>query len=243
MNEKQTLPVLPLRGAVIFPGVTSPIGVGRPGTLRAIEAAAKKGDGLIFAVCQRDTAEEPAADQLYSMGVVARIGQIQRGLGGVQLLLRGERRANALHYASTEGYLSAEVASVAEIPPSNERDPAFAALYRELRERAMELGEKRGLPEEVLHNVLDDVTEPGPFSDIVAGYVELPADEKQSLLETLAVEERLRRILVHIQRQIGMLEAQEEIKSQVQEELGERQREMFLREQMKAIQKELGDDD
>ncbi len=232
-----------MRGSVIFPGVTSPIGVGRPGTLRAIESAVKNGDGLIFAVSQRDNAEEPAPEQLYSMGVIARIGQIQRGLGGVQLLLRGERRANALHYSAAESFLSAEVVPVSEIPPANEKDAAFAALYRELRERAMELGEKRGLPEEVLHNVMDDVTDPGQFADLVAGYVDLPAAEKQLLLETLPVEDRLRRILVHIQRQIGMLEAQADIKSQVQEELGERQREMFLREQMKAIQKELGDDD
>ncbi|MCC7323608.1 MAG: endopeptidase La, partial [Gemmatimonadaceae bacterium] len=108
---------------------------------------------------------------------------------------------------------------------------------------AQELGEKRGLPEEVVHQVLDSVDEPGRFADLVAGYIELPVPEKQGLLETLSVEERLRRVLVHVQRQIGMLEAQEEIKTQVQEELGERQREMFLREQLKAIQKELGDDD
>ena len=127
--------------------------------------------------------------------------------------------------------------------PLDEHDPAFEALHKEIRERAAELGERRGLPEEVVHQVLDSVTEPGKFADLVAGYIELPVAEKQGLLETLSVEERLRRVLVHVQRQIGMLEAQEEIKSQVQEELGERQREMYLREQMKAIQKELGDDD
>src|SRR5665811_470755 len=87
------------------------------------------------------------------------------------------------------------------------------------------------------------VTEPGKFADLVASYIELPVPEKQGLLETLNVEERLRRVLVHVQRQVGLLEAQEDIKSQVQEELGERQREMYLREQMKAIQKELGNDD
>ena len=107
----------------------------------------------------------------------------------------------------------------------------------------MELGERRGLPEEVLHQVLDSVTEPGQFADLVAGYIELPAEEKQRILETLDVEERLRRILIHVQRQIGMLAAQADIKSQVLEELGERQREMYLREQLKAIQKELGDGD
>jgi ATP-dependent Lon protease len=94
-----------------------------------------------------------------------------------------------------------------------------------------------------VHQVLDSVTDPGKFADLVAGYIELSVAEKQGLLETLSVEERLRRVLVHVQRQIGLLEAQEEIKSQVQEELGERQREMYLREQLKAIQKELGDDD
>ncbi|MEP6492566.1 MAG: endopeptidase La [bacterium] len=242
MATRQTLPVLPLRGTVIFPGLTAPIAAGRPGTLRAIEAALK-GERLVFAVAQRDNSDEPTPDILYSMGVIARIGQIQRGLGGVQLLLQGEQRATSLQYNTTEGYLSAVVMPVEEMKPINEADSTFVALHKELRERAAELGERRGLPEEVVHQVLDAVTDPGRFADLVAGYIELQPPEKQGLLETLSVEERLRRVLVHVQKQIGMLEMQEEIKSQVQEELGERQREMYLREQMKAIQKELGDDD
>jgi ATP-dependent Lon protease len=242
MSTRQTLPVLPLRGTVIFPGLTAPIAAGRPGTLRAIESALK-GDRLVFAVAQRDNSEEPSADILYSMGVIARIGQIQRGLGGVQLLLHGEQRATALQYTTTDGYLAAVVMATEEMSPLDDKDAAFEALHKEIRERAAELGERRGLPEEVVHQVLDSVTEPGKFADLVAGYIELSVAEKQGLLETLSVEERLRKVLVHVQRQISLLEAQEEIKSQVQEELGERQREMFLREQMKAIQKELGDDD
>jgi len=242
MAQRQTLPVLPLRGTVIFPGLTQPIAAGRPSTLRAIEAALK-GDRLVFAVAQRDNTEEPTADILYSMGVIARIGQIQRGLGGVQLLLQGEQRATALQYSTADGYLSAVTVPAEEMTPQTENDPAFTALQKETRERAAELGERRGLPEEVVHQVLDSVTEPGRFADLVAGYIELPVPEKQGLLETLSVEERLRRVLVHVQRQVGLLEAQEDIKSQVQEELGERQREMYLREQLKAIQKELGDDD
>jgi len=117
------------------------------------------------------------------------------------------------------------------------------ALYRETRQRAAELGQKSGLPEEVVKQVLEGVTDAGRFADLVAGYLEVKAPERQALLETLAVEERLRRVLVHIQRQIGVIDAQEEIKSQVQEELGERQREMLLREQLKAIRKELGEED
>jgi ATP-dependent Lon protease len=242
MAQRQTLPVLPLRGTVIFPGLTQPIAAGRPSTLRAIEAALK-GDRLVFAVAQRDNSEEPTADILYSMGVIARIGQIQRGLGGVQLLLQGEQRATALQYSTADGYLSAVIVPAEEMNPQTENDAAFTALQKETRERAAELGERRGLPEEVVHQVLDSVTEPGRFADLVAGYIDLPVPEKQGLLETLSVEERLRRVLVHVQRQVGLLEAQEDIKSQVQEELGERQREMYLREQLKAIQKELGDDD
>src|ERR671917_2730758 len=242
MAQRQTLPVLPLRGTVIFPGLTAPIAAGRPGTLRAIEAALKT-DRLVFAVAQRDNTDEPTPEILYSMGVIARIGQIQRGLGGVQLLLQGELRASSLQYSSSEGYLTAVTVPVEEMGPIDNADPAFEALHKEIRERAAELGERRGLPEEVVHQVLDSVTDPGRFADLVAGYIELSVPEKQGLLETLSVEERLRRVLVHVQRQIGLLEAQEDIKSQVQEELGERQREMYLREQMKAIQKELGDDD
>jgi ATP-dependent Lon protease len=222
--------------------LTAPIAAGRPGTLRAIEAALK-GDRLVFAVAQRDNTDEPTPDILYSMGVIARISQIQRGLGGVQLLLQGEQRATSLHYSTSDNYLSAVVMPVEEQNAINEQDAAFIALHKELRDRAAELGERRGLPEDVVHQVLDSVTEPGKFADLVAGYIELTPAEKQGLLETLSVEERLRRVLVHVQRQIGMLEMQEEIKSQVQEELGDRQREMYLREQMKAIQKELGEDD
>src|SRR5262245_36563502 len=111
MATNQNLPVLPLRGTVIYPGVTVPIGVGRPGNLRAVEAAVKEG-GRVFAVAQRDDADEPTPEKLYTLGVVARIGQVQRGLGGLQLLLRGEGRAQAHHYHSADGYLHAEVAPV-----------------------------------------------------------------------------------------------------------------------------------
>src|SRR5689334_19670026 len=130
MATRQTLPVLPLRGTVIFPGLTAPIAAGRPGTLRAIEAALK-GERLVFAVAQRDNTDEPTPDILYSMGVIARIGQIQRGLGGVQLLLQGEQRATALQYSTSEGYLTAVVMSTEEMTPLNDHDPAFEALHKE----------------------------------------------------------------------------------------------------------------
>jgi len=243
MSERLTLPVLPLREIVLFPGVSTPIGAGRPTTLRAIEAALKSESRLIFAVSQRDNVEHVTPAALYTTGTLAKISQIQRGLGGVQLLLHGEKRGAALHYLEIQGHLQAVVREVEDLPPLRPEDPAFVALHREARERAAELGQKAGLPEEVVRQVLEGVPEPGRLADLVAGYLEIEPAERQALLETLAVEDRLRRVLVHVQRQIGVLDAQEQIKSQVQEELGERQRELFLREQMKAIRKELGEGD
>jgi ATP-dependent Lon protease len=237
------LPVLPLREVVLFPGVTAPIGAGRPATLRAIEAALAQPDRLVFAVSQRQNVEAVNSEALYTIGTIARIGQLQRGLSGMQLLLHGERRGIAIHYTDKDGYLQAIVREAEEMLPINAEDPAFVALHREARVRAAELGQKSGLPDEVVQQVLAGVNEPGKFADLVAGYIDISPAQRQMLLETLSVEERLRRVLVHVQRQIGVLDAQEDIKSQVQEELGERQREMFLREQLKTIQRELGEDD
>jgi ATP-dependent Lon protease len=243
MAERLTLPVLPLREVVLFPGVTAPIGAGRPATLRAIEAALAGTDRLVFAVSQRHNVESVTSESLYTIGTIARIGQLQRGLSGMQLLLNGERRGIAIHYSERDGYLQAIVREAEEMLPLKAEDPAFVALHREARARAAELGQKSGLPDEVVQQVLAGVNEPGKFSDLVAGYIDITPAQRQVLLETLGVEERLRRVLVHMQRQIGVLDAQEDIKSQVQEELGERQREMFLREQLKTIQRELGEGD
>jgi ATP-dependent Lon protease len=242
MADKMTLPVLPLRETVVFPGVAVPISVGRPGTLKAVEAA-MAGDRRLFAVAQKENQDDVEADNLYTVGSIVTIAQVQRGVGGMQLLIHGEARAMVLHYTeSDEEGLVASVREMEDIEPLNEEDSAFVALYRELRERSAELGKRRGIPPEMLQQFLEGVRQPGPFADLVAFYVEVASEAKQKLLETLSVEERLRALLVIVQRQLALLDAQEDIQQQVQEELGERQREMLLREQMKAIQRELGED-
>jgi len=243
MSDRMTLPVLPLREAVLFPGVATPIGAGRPATLRAIEAALKQTDRKVFAVAQKENIDQVSPGVLYTTGTIARISQVQRNLGGVQLILHGESRGTAVHYTETNGYFEATVREAPDLAPLNEKDPAFVGLHREVRERAAELGQKSGLPTEVVQQVLQGVSDPGALADLVAGHLDIQALERQQLLESLAVEDRLRRVLVHVQRQIAVLDAQEDIKSQVQEELGERQREMLLREQMKAIRKELGEEE
>src|SRR4051794_6163141 len=243
MSERTTLPVLPLRETVVFPGTAVPISAGRPGTLQAIEAALA-GDRRMLAVAQKENRDEVEADNLYTVGTVVRIAQVQRGGGGVQLLIHGEHRAMALQYVDTpDRGLTAHVREMHDLPPVNAEDPAFIALYRELRDRAAELGKRRGIPPEMLQQFMDGIQEPGQFADLVAFYVEMNTEAKQKLLEVLSVEERLRSLLLIVQRQLALIEAQEEIQQQVQEELGERQREMLLREQMKAIQRELGEED
>ena len=243
MAERLTIPVLPLRDVVLFPGVTAPIGAGRPMTIKSIEAALASPEKLVFAVAQRENIEGVSPEGLYQVGTIAKITQLQRGMSGMQLLLHGDRRAMTMHVTEENGHLVAVVRPLDDMPPVSASDASFIALHKELRARSAELGQKSGLPEEVVQQVLNGIDEPGRFSDLVAGYLDLDTAQRQELLETLAVDDRLRRVLVHVQRQIAVLDAQEDIKSQVQEELGDRQREVYLREQLKTIRRELGDED
>ena len=244
MTDQLQLPVLPLRDAVLFPGIAMPIGAGRAGTLRAIEAALRAGrEPLVLALTQRQNVDEVTSEGLYQVGTIARLGQVQRNLSGMQLVLHGERRGVAVRLQEHDGYLLATTLGADEQSPVDGRDAAYLALFREARERAIELAKRAGLPEDLVQQVIASATDPSRFADLVSAYAELPTGERQALLETLSVEERLRQVLLHVQRQIAVLDAQEEIKSKVREELGDRQRETILREQMRAIQKELGEGD
>jgi ATP-dependent Lon protease len=202
-----------------------------------------EGNRLLFAVAQQDAAtEEPTPESLHRVGTIVRIAQVQKVPGGIQLVVQGVGRGSMLEVHDKDGYLEAVVHRLDPLQPIDPEDAAFAALYKEVQERAAQLSRLRGVPKEIVDHLLGSVTSPGEMADLIAFYTELEAEEKQELLETLSVEERLRKLLLHLQRQIGLLEAQAQIRSKVQEELGERQREIFLREQMKAIQSELGDD-
>jgi len=243
MGERFTLPVLPLRDTVVYPGVAVPISAGRPGTVEAVQAALD-GDRQLFAVAQRENSEDASADILYPVGTIVRILQAHRVRGGLQLLVQGDERAEAVRYDAGKGeMLTASLVRLNRFPPRTVEDPAFQALDKELRDRAAELGTRRGVPAEALNQLIQGVDDPGSFADLVAFYLDLPTADKQKLLEVLDDEERMRRALVAVERELARIEAQEEIQARVQEELGERQREMLLREQMKQIQRELGDED
>ena len=240
---KPELPVIVLRDMVVYPGVTMPMEIGRADTLSAIQAAAEHPERTFFALLQREKSEEVDPLGLHTIGVVARVVQLQHGLRGTQAVVVGLHRGILLRTDEEEEHLVATVSPAEELLPVDPKDLAFVALDEELRNRAAELGARSGIPSDVITKTLRAVPDSGRLADLVAGHLELPANDHQSLLETLAVEERMRRVLTLVQRRIKVLDAQEDINTQVQEELGDRQREMYLREQLKAIRKELGDDD
>ncbi len=242
-GPKPELPVIVLRDLVVYPGVTMPMEIGRADTLSAIQAAAEHPERTFFALLQREKSEKVDPLGLHTIGVVARVVQLQHGLRGTQAVVVGLHRGIVLRIEEGDEHLTATVSPAEELLPVDPKDLAFVALDEELRNRAAELGARSGIPNDVITKTLRAVTDSGRLADLVAGHLELPANDHQSLLETLAVEERMRRVLTLVQRRIKVLDAQEDINTQVQEELGDRQREMYLREQLKAIRKELGDDD
>ena len=242
MTKRFSLPVLPLRDTVVYPGVAVPISAGRTGTIEAVQQA-MEGDRRLFAVAQRDNQDEADPQILYAAGTVVRIIQTHRVRGGIQLLVQGEARARALAFLNEgEAMLRATLASINRSGPADGDDPSFLALDTELRERAAELSARQGVSSEAVSQLIEGVEDPGAFADLVAFYLDLETSEKQGLLETLDDETRMQAVLVAVKRALVRLDAQEHIQAKVQEELGERQREMLLREQMKQIRKELGEE-
>src|SRR5438477_3546277 len=135
-EQRLTLPVLPLRETVVFPGVAVPITAGRPGTIEAVHAALR-GDHRVFAVSQLENVDDVKPEVLHRVGVIARVVQTQRNRGGLQILLQGEQRATAVSFTTTgEAMLQAIVEPANEQEPLNTQDAEFIALDRELRERA-----------------------------------------------------------------------------------------------------------
>jgi ATP-dependent Lon protease len=126
----------------------------------------------VFAVAQRDEGDDVDPDKLYAMGTIAKLGAVQRGANGtMRVVLEGVERAVAVRVSKAEGYLVASLGPVEEQDPRDPRDATFMALHREVRERAAELGEARGLPEDVVATLLGQFASPGKLADFVAGYL------------------------------------------------------------------------
>jgi len=238
LSEVFESPVLPLRDIVVFPRSVMPLSVGRERSLRAMEVASAT--GLIVAVAQRTSdAPEPRPSDLYTVGTVADLGRALRMPDGVtSLLVRGRARVRVVEWLQATPFLVAKVQVLAE---RNERTPATEALMRAvmaLFEKVVRLN--HNLPEEAFIYALN-VDEPGWLADLIAHTIPLDIQQRQSILETLEPINRLQKLGVLLAKELDVLELEDRIAEQVQNEVDRGQREMFLREQMKAIQTELGE--
>ncbi|MFZ5992096.1 MAG: endopeptidase La [Deinococcota bacterium] len=232
-----TLPICPVRGSVIYPTMVMPIDAGRPISIKAIDAALAQ-ERVILIVSQRDKdLETPGPQDLYEVGTACNILRMRKNPdGSVQMLVQAFARARLTQVVQQDGYLLAQ----AEIIPESVGNAIeVKALFREVREKFQAvLKEGRYLSPEVTQFVLN-LEDPSQLADYIAFHMDFRLEDKQKILETASASERLKQVLVLLDAELELIETQKRIQQQVKEEIDKNQREYFLREQMKAIQKEL----
>ncbi|MFN2462888.1 MAG: LON peptidase substrate-binding domain-containing protein, partial [Candidatus Dormibacteria bacterium] len=237
-RKQRSLPVIPLREAVLFPGALAPLSVGREASLAALEAAGNRGR-LILVVAQKDAGQDIVGpEDIYGWGTIGEIEGVRRVMGSAQLVLRGVARARIDRFIRREPFLEADYAHVRERTEPGLALDALVASLRDAFEAYVASG--ASIPQEAAQSILR-TDDPGMFSDLVAGVPDLTVAQKQSLLETSSVEERLRSLVVEISRQKEVLELKNRIQSEVEGTFGQAQKEQVLREQLKAIRRELGE--
>jgi ATP-dependent Lon protease len=235
------LPVLVLRDIVVFPRMISPVFVTPGPNLLAIQEAQFNFQTLI-SVVQRDPDEEdPGVDDFLPVGVELAVGRLlNMPDGNNSALVQGRRRVELLEFTQTEPFLRAKVRLILEPPDVDRHTEALMRTTRDLFEKCVQLD--RSLPEEA-HLFSINITEPGWLADMVATAISLPFKERQSLLLLIEPQERLKRVNWLLAQELDVLQLEDEIQTRVQSEVDRSQREFYLREQMKAIQTELGEGD
>ena len=235
------LPLLPLRDVVVFPHMVIPLFVGREKSIEALEAA-MKGDKQILLVAQRNPADDdPAASELYQMGTVATVLQLLKLPDGtVKVLVEGEQRGLIQTFTEVEGHCRAEV-ELLEEPDSAARDSeVFNRSLMSQFEQYVQLSKK--VPAEVLSS-LNSIDEPSRLVDTMAAHMVLKIEQKQAVLELVELAPRVEHVLALLDGELDLLQVEKRIRGRVKKQMEKSQREYYLNEQMKAIQKELGDID
>jgi ATP-dependent Lon protease len=235
-----TLPVLPLRNSVLFPGAIIPIDVGRRKSVRLVEDAIAKERPVIGILTQKDArTEDPGAGDLYMVGCAARILKvIKLAKDNFSVILQGVSRFEVSTFDGSEPFLSAKVRSVPDPTSSDVELDALVMNLKDIAKRVVKLMPE--LPKEA-GALVDSVTEAGHLADLITSHLELEVGEKQDVLETFDLKTRVRKVLQFLSRQLEVLKVRERINTQVQEEMGRNQREYVLRQQLKAIKEELGE--
>src|ERR1700751_41344 len=232
-------PVLPLRDIVVFPHMIVPLFVGREKSVRALEDVMKD-DKQILLVTQKNAAQDdPATSDIYTVGTVGTVLQLLKLPDGtVKVLVEGGQRARILKFAENNQFFQAFADPIADNSGEQQETEALARTVVSQFEQYIKLNKK--IPPEVLVSI-NQIEDPAKLADTVASHLQLKIAEKQELLEADGVGERLERVYAYMEGEIGVLQVEKRIRSRVKRQMEKTQREYYLNEPLKAIQKELGD--
>ncbi len=237
--EQITLPLLPLRDVVVFPHMVIPLFVGRPKSIKALEVAMEAGRQIMLVAQKAAGKDEPKPDDMFEVGCVSSILQMLKLPDGtVKVLVEGIQRANTHSISDNGEYF---VADVTPVPPELDTKPEIEALRRAVTQQFdqyVKLNKK--IPPEILTSIagIDDA---GRLADTIAAHLPLKLENKQSVLDLYAVDKRLEKLLEQLEHEVDILQVEKRIRGRVKRQMEKSQREYYLNEQVKAIQKELGD--
>ncbi len=238
-TEQMELPLLPLRDVVVFPHMVIPLFVGRPKSIKALENAMEAGKGILLVAQKSAAKDEPSAEDLYEIGCIANILQMLKLPDGtIKVLVEGVQRARV---DSVEDQRSVFVAKVTPVPvpevDNNELEAMRRAIIAQF-DQYVKLNKK--IPPEILAS-LAGIEDPGRLADTIAAHLPLKLEQKQEVLEMFGTGERLERLLTQLETELDILQVEKRIRGRVKRQMEKSQREYYLNEQVKAIQKELGE--
>lgn len=238
-TDRVDIPVLALRDVVVYPHMVIPLFVGREKSIRCLEAAMDK-DKQIFLVAQKDASiDDPQTDEIYTVGTVASVLQLLKLPDGtVKVLVEGTQRAAITHYTQEDEYFAAEVEYIPSTDIDEREQDIFIRSAISQFEGYVKLNKK--IPPEVLTSV-SGIDEPARLADTMAAHMPIKVPEKQKVLEISDVTERLEYLMAMMEGEIDLLQVEKKIRARVKKQMEKSQREYYLNEQMKAIQKELGE--
>ena len=237
--DTQTLPLLPLRDVVVFPQMVLPLFVGRERSILALEAAMADGKKVFLAAQKEAGVDEPSVDDLYDVGTVASVLQLLKLPDGtVKVLIEGDARAELKEITDNGDFLEASVGIHQQDELSEREAESLCHVLMNQFDQYAKLSKK--VPAEVLTS-LKNITDPSRLVDTMSAHLSLNVAEKQKLLESANVRDRIEQLMTYIETEIDLLEVEKRVRGRVKQQMEKNQREYYLNEQMKAIQKEMGE--
>ena len=241
MTEPKILPVLPLRDIVVFPHMVVPLFVGREKSVKALDEIMKGEKQILLATQKNSVDDDPSPDAIYPIGVLATVLQLLKLPDGtVKVLVEGKGRARLTRFTDREEYFEAEAVEIEDEPGDASQTEAMLRAVVEQFENYVKLNKK--VPPEALSSI-PQITDASKLADSVAAHLSVKIADKQGLLETFDVPKRLEKVYGLMEGEISVLQVEKKIRSRVKRQMEKTQREYYLNEQMKAIQRELGETD